>query len=149
MLEPEFVEILLQDPLSKVARQERTRLLVSSFVALVIAKAGIIPTKIEALGVEFSSSNRTAIMVLAGVVVAYFLLTFVIYGLFDISLVIFRGGRANVRAIARSQKQHPDGPAYRVGVPFKVWFLFRALILEFGLPVAAGIYSIIGLIHVR
>ena len=110
MSEPSFQEILLQDPLSRVTRQERTRLLLSSFVAVVIAKAGIIPTKIESIGVEFSSSNRASIVVLAGVVVAYFLLAFLIYGLFDIWLAIVRGGQANVKDIARMREKEPDIP---------------------------------------
>src|SRR6266851_5310284 len=73
-------EILIVDPLSEVTRKERRNLLIFSVLSYAIFKTGLIPTKITALGVEFSSTDQTALLrVLAGLV-AYFLLTFVVYG---------------------------------------------------------------------
>jgi hypothetical protein len=42
-------EILLEDPLGKITRQERTRLLVSSLIGIIVAKAKVVPTEITAL----------------------------------------------------------------------------------------------------
>ena len=42
-------EILLENPLGKITRQERTRLLVSSLIGIIVAKAKVVPTEITAL----------------------------------------------------------------------------------------------------
>jgi len=144
-----LIDVLLRDPLAENTRRERTRLLLSSVGALVVAKAGIIPTKIESLGVTFTASNQRAIVVLFGVVVAYFLLAFLIYGLFDIMLAIEMGGRANLSEKA-AMKKYPDVPYYGGVVrSMKLMFLLRALLFELGLPVAVGVYAIFALIVVR
>jgi hypothetical protein len=58
--------------------------LAASAIGIVIVKAGLIPTKISALGVDFSQADqRTLLWVLLGVV-AYFLVMFVVYALSDI-----------------------------------------------------------------
>lgn len=75
---------LLKDILREETRKERRNLLAASAVGIVIVKAGLIPTKISALGIDFSQTDqRTLLWVLLGVT-AYFLAMFVVYALSDI-----------------------------------------------------------------
>jgi hypothetical protein len=141
-------QLLLQDPLSKVSRQERTRLLVSSVCGLIVAKAGILPNKIESLGIEFSTSNRKAMIIILGFVVLYFLLAFVIYGFFDILLAFVAAGYANVREIGRLESKFP-GERFGRSRTTKVLFLFRAGLFEFLLPISVGTYSLVSLISTK
>jgi hypothetical protein len=45
-------QIRLRDPLAEVTRRERRLLLGASIIGLTVAKTGLVPTKISALGVE-------------------------------------------------------------------------------------------------
>lgn len=54
----------LSDPLSELTRKERRNLLIASTVGIAVAKIGIIPEKISALGIDFSSSNKGALLLL-------------------------------------------------------------------------------------
>ena len=51
-------EIRLQDPLSDVTRAERKTLLGLSAVGLVIARSGLVPSRISALGIEFDRADQ-------------------------------------------------------------------------------------------
>lgn len=77
------VQISLQDPLNKVTRQERKMLLITSTIGVLIVKAGLIPSKISALGIELDSANQHAFQVILAFVVIYFLVAFVLYGVSD------------------------------------------------------------------
>jgi len=54
MSEPTASQIRVQDPLSAVSRSEQKILLGVSVLSITIVKTGLIPTKISALGIEFS-----------------------------------------------------------------------------------------------
>lgn len=148
MDEPTFDELfrpdqlLLQDPLSKVSRQERTRLLLSSVCGLVVAKVGILPTKIESLGIEFTTSNRKAMIGLLSVVVLYFLLAFVVYGFFDIFLAFVASGLAHVHQLSKLETRFP-GNRFGRSKFTRVMFLLRAGLFEFLLPITVGIYALV------
>jgi hypothetical protein len=172
---PSNIELLLRDPLDEVTRRERTHLLLSSLVAVVVSKAGILPTKIESLGIEFTSSNRHAIIVLLGVVVGYFLLAFIVYGFFDIYFVFSSRREANAEELSklveeelaardrrsldrvsemelrhqirrRMQRRREEYPSSRAPLAMFWW---RAVLFEWGLPVFAGGYAILSLIHTK
>ncbi|SCX51651.1 hypothetical protein SAMN05720354_1114 [Nitrosospira sp. Nsp1] len=68
--------IRVTDPLSQHTRSVRKSLLVSSVIAIFVATTGFIPTKVSALGLEFSQSDRGSMLWLIGVIVAFFLLSF-------------------------------------------------------------------------
>jgi hypothetical protein len=69
--------------LSQRAIAERRGLLAVSVACIAIGWTGSIPAKISALGIEFSSSNKTAFLrVLTGVVI-YFFLAFICYAIPD------------------------------------------------------------------
>lgn len=79
----QFTQILLGDPLSEEARKERRNLLGLSAVGIAIAKIGLLPTKIAALGIEFNAASRPLLMKAFAGVVAYFLAAFIIYSSAD------------------------------------------------------------------
>jgi hypothetical protein len=79
----ESLDILLGDPLSKVARAERRTLLGVSTIGIVIAKSGLVPAKITALGIEFDQADQSLLLKMLAWIVVYFLFAFVIYALSD------------------------------------------------------------------
>ena len=70
--------IRVTDPLTAHTRGVRKSLLISSVIAIAVAKTGFIPTKISALGLEFSQADRGSMLWLIGAVVAFFLLSFLV-----------------------------------------------------------------------
>ena len=97
-------EIRVQDPLSEVTRAERKSLLGVSAIGIVIARSGLVPARISALGIEFDRTDQRALLGMLAAVVAYFLVAFVVYGISD--LVAWRLAFRN--AIMDSQRQY-DG----------------------------------------
>lgn len=80
---PRPFRVRLSDPLTEVTRKERRSLLGVATAALVLVHAGVVPTRISALGIEFTTSNQQALLRVAAFVIGYFLVTFVIYGVND------------------------------------------------------------------
>jgi hypothetical protein len=80
----------ISDPLSDRSRKSRTWLLVCSVIGFAVTQVGLVPTKITALGLEFSSGDRSSIVVLIFVVTLYFLVMFGLYALADYSAWHFR-----------------------------------------------------------
>ena len=78
-----YARTRLQDPLTEISRRERRNLLATSAVALMIVITGFVPTKISALGVEFSAADQRGLLWVLALVVFYFLLAFVVYALTD------------------------------------------------------------------
>jgi hypothetical protein len=76
-------EISLRDPLSRVTRGERKALLIISTTGITIVKAGIVPTKISALGVEFSPTNQKALLIMIALIIIYLLVAFIIHASAD------------------------------------------------------------------
>lgn len=70
--------IRVTDPLSAHTRGVRKSLLISSVIAIAVARTGFIPTKISALGLEFSQADRGSMLWLIGAVVVFFLLSFLV-----------------------------------------------------------------------
>ena len=63
--------ILVSDCLSEVTRKERRSLLGISMLGIVITQAELVPTKISALGVEFSQANQAVLLLILAFVVGY------------------------------------------------------------------------------
>ena len=55
----------------------------SSVIAIAVAKTGFVPTKVSALGLEFSQADRGSMLWLIGAVVAFFLLSFLVAAFAD------------------------------------------------------------------
>lgn len=162
-------EIRLQDPLSKVTRAERKALLGVSAVAIAIARSGLVPTKISALGIDFTHSDQKAFLTTLSAVVLYFLVAFLSYASSDFASwrATFHSSMetwlAAERARERSDEErlmrathHTDFPSpheersgrlgrwwgYRVGRPVSA----VRVIVEFALPIAVGLYAIVALL---
>jgi len=77
------LEILVRDPLSRVTRAERRTLLGVSAIGLVIARSGLVPSRISALGIEFDRADQSALLGMLAAVVTYFLIAFLVYAFSD------------------------------------------------------------------
>jgi hypothetical protein len=94
-----------QDPLSSVTRRERKVLLAVSGAGLTIALTGAVPTEIATLGIRFEPGDQRVLLWVFGVVVAYFLFTFLSYAMSDFAQRAWEFTRARVQS----------DPEYRVG----------------------------------
>jgi len=71
------------DPLRPVTRKHRTGLLIVSFIGLLISAAGLLPTKIEAFGLEFPALDPRWLLFSCAILLVYFLFAFAIYAIAD------------------------------------------------------------------
>ncbi len=76
-------DIMLRDPLSAVTRKERQFLLGVSIFGIALVKGGLVPSKISALGIEFTKTDQQSLMTILGLVTLYFLFAFVTYAASD------------------------------------------------------------------
>jgi hypothetical protein len=79
----EVERIRITDPLSDETRKIRKALLGISAASIAIVHMGLLPTKISALGIDFSASDRNALLVVLTLIVGYFLIAFIIYAFAD------------------------------------------------------------------
>jgi hypothetical protein len=153
-------EIRLQDPLSKVTRTERRNLVAASFIGVVISQTGLVPSKINALGIEFDHADQKALLRMFAAVVIYFLLAFLVYAGSD--LVAWRSALLSAIAErARAEEMLTQERALTMKYEFKptsdVPFAQRArfwsrtlgrptsvarAMFEFLLPVIIALYAV-------
>lgn len=70
--------VRISDPLSAHTRSVRKTLLITSTVSLAVGLTGLIPTKIAALGIEFSQVDRNSMVLLLCGIVGFMLLSFIV-----------------------------------------------------------------------
>ena len=70
-------ERAIADPLSLSTRVERRNLMLTSVIATIVVATGLIPTKISALGIDFSTADRRTLLYILCAVVVYFLAAFI------------------------------------------------------------------------
>lgn len=148
-------EIQLKDPLSDVTRKERKLLLGVSLIGITIVKTGLIPEKIEALGVQFGKANQHALLIILSALTIYFLIAFVLYALSD-----FLSWRlALISSVRSNLKENPIEFANTTTKEFYHFYMHKSRVVyslsspvsilracfEFILPLAVGIYAIIQL----
>jgi hypothetical protein len=160
MAEESVGDVKLRDPLSEVTRKERKFLLGISIIAITLVKAGIVPTKLSALGVEFGKTDQQSLLWVLGLITLYFLIAFIVYASSD-----FLAWRLAFRqALRRSLKERWDAELqgdesykrlreyeqeFRMGIGNRVVFIlsgpvsFIRALFEFILPIVIGIYTII------
>lgn len=158
------IEILLKDPLSDVTRRERRLLLGACAIAITMVKTGLVPSKISALGIDFSPGDQKSLLWIAALVVFYFVGAFLTYGISDFISwrVAFhdalrdiakqryeesrRGEDPDIRGHAILEEMEKLGVRnYRWGHMSKPVSLLRAS-FDFGLPIVLGIYTIVALL---
>jgi len=77
------VEAMLHDPLGEVARKERRSLLGISAIATAVGWTGVLPEKIENLGITFAAPARRALLWVFLAVVLYYTFAFIVYSFSD------------------------------------------------------------------
>ena len=78
-------EAFLKDPLTGTTRRMRSSLLGSCVLGVVMAKTGLVPSKIADLGIEFTTDHRASLILIILVAVIYFMVAFLVYALSDFS----------------------------------------------------------------
>src|SRR2546428_12023446 len=79
-----LAEVSVRDPLSSTTRKERKSLLGIGMIAIAIVKIGLVPTKISALGIEFSATDQKHVFHILAAVVIYYLMAFIFYAFSDV-----------------------------------------------------------------
>jgi Ca2+/Na+ antiporter len=151
--------ISLVDPLSEVTRKERRMLLGLSMLGIFFVKAGILPTKISALGVDLATNDQGAFLFLTSLVLLYFTVAFFIYAMSD--FIVWRKSLTELylleyRQYMQERDYRPQSAdeaeleeeETRAHKRNAIWLsltkpmsIFRA-IFEFALPLFVGLYSI-------
>ena len=144
---------ILSDPLSDITRKERRNLLLASTVGVYVSWTGLVPTQIATLGIVLSINEQRNFLVLLSIVILYFLVAFITYGVAD--YFIYREKRRNyevgveseILQYAGSGPPHPEDP--EEVVPHIAWVyrwskgLARVrLLVEYGVPVSLCVTSI-------
>lgn len=81
-----YIDLYNFDPLSDVTRKERKTLIIVTLIALALSKLGLYPTKISALGIDFSSAGIELNVLLPlyfRFILVYLLITFILYAFSD------------------------------------------------------------------
>src|SRR6266853_1621174 len=108
-----LAEVAVRDPLSLTTRKERKSLLGIGIVAIAVVKIGLVPTKISALGIEFSATDQKHIYHILAVIVIYYLVAFTFYALSDfiswrIAVAAALHEEMNIPIPTRSIDETPD-----------------------------------------
>lgn len=145
---------LHRDPLSEGTRKERRNLIISCVLGFLVSQAGLVPTRAELLGIEFSSVSPRAFLVIIGAIIGYFLVAFLIYGLSDFFAWRKRyyNYTAQVDAIDRNwteedQREYDDR---HERIPRAAWIYagskplsIARVIFEFFIPILTALASLI------
>jgi hypothetical protein len=143
-------DLLLGDPLAEVTRKERRLLLGVSIIAVAIVKTGLLPSKIESLGVQFDKTNQQALLSILAWVTLYFLVAFVIYAAADFLAwrrALRRQDTEDTRAILAHKSQGHDEELYESvrNDRLALWVFRPVAVLragfEFLLPILVGGYA--------
>ena len=96
------------DPLADVTRKERRNLLISDAVLIAVIWGSLVPTKIDALGIDLVSSERYSLIVMLFAVSFYFLVAFWLYARVDKRVWEIAYGTAESKMFEAYSKP-PDG----------------------------------------
>ncbi len=127
----------LADGLSPSARSKRSLLLVASTISLVVVILGILPTKIDALGVTLEGQNRDDLLFLLFAVNSYGLVGFAIYAWADyhLHLRINRNARSGyITSFMRGRASLLETLNYILRILF-----------DFLIPIVYGVYAMVRL----
>ena len=105
------IESSLGDPLTELTRKERKALLGVAILGVAIAQTGIVPAKINALGIEFTKTDQQSLLFIIGLVIAYFLIAFVIYAWSD--FLRFQRKFSELRQLQQGHKRAEASPGMK------------------------------------
>jgi hypothetical protein len=132
-----MAERILGDPLSDVTRKQRTYLLGIGAAGIVMVHVGLVPSRISALGITFKQPDQKTLIFLIGLVVAYFLVAFVLYAVTD----FLKANAARREAYAEALRNNQNDPT----LPGRRTFSLASarLAFECALPIVLGMYAVI------
>ena len=144
-------EIRMQDPLMAVTRKVRRNLLISSFIGLIIVTTGLVPTKINSLGIELSTDQRDWFSIMTSLLIFYFLITFIIYAASDFIAWRISFNRTRLEFILdQEESKNIHTNRNELSNTYKnLWKLTRfslpissfRVFIEFVFPILFGLYS--------
>lgn len=108
---------LFSAPLTEVSRKSRRNLLAVSATIFAIAFMGLIPTKVESLGIELSPNNQNSFLVIVLFLLLYFSISFLIDAGMDFSKWHINLKKESELIKVESSKSLVRDAAYRRGVP--------------------------------
>jgi len=169
-MEESTAQIRLRDPLGESTRKQRRGLLGISTIALVVVHADMFPTKISALGIEFSQSDKGVLLLIFTAIVFYFVVAFLVYAAADfiswrqalrestMNIFIKLGkelsetkrviGSDETKKLITEMKTRETEIRQGSIIKGKKMFVVR-VIFDFIIPPLIGIYALIGLLIVR
>lgn len=167
MTDHDFEHTRLRDALSNVTRRGRQFLLGISLLGIALKEAGLVPSKISGLGIEFQSANQQALLSIVAIVIVYFLVAFIIYAASDYLAWRLAISKQLIEKIVSDYEKDLLGLFPQPGTTdenleqfklelhkkFRFYFklitpisIFRAL-FDFGLPIAVGCYALLLIIR--
>ena len=149
----------ISDSLSQISRKERRSLLVASATSLLFSRAGIVPIKIDVLGIELSQPDQKYLTLIILMVVLYFSLAFFIYGTADV--LVWVQNRVDYQNAIHSEpsnwnheKDAPTEEAHYIEIYSYCWYkpiinsvAFGRVIFDFLLPLIFGLYAAYSLLY--
>ncbi|NLQ18260.1 hypothetical protein HGG82_11580 [Marinomonas sp. M1K-6] len=75
----------LKEPFTETTRKVRNHLMAAGTIGVLVADVGIIPSKISALGIEFTNIEQSNLLKLLLAIMIYYIVTFSIYSLSELS----------------------------------------------------------------
>jgi hypothetical protein len=166
MAESTSLEIAIRDPLCEVTRKERRLLLGVSIIGIAQAKTGLVPQKISSLGIEFTTINQKYFLYVVAIVIAYFLVAFMIYSASDfivwrlafrsawresLSKRSLRNRNDELEFIEKEGRKIDEFMKARFGNYQFIYMLSGFIsigraVFEFLLPIVVGLYAITSLL---
>lgn len=162
MVDYDFEHTRLRDALSNVTRRERQFLLGISLLGVALIKAGLVPSKISGLGIEFQSANKQAFLSIVALVIAYFLFAFIIYAASDflawrlaiskqsIEKIVSDYEKDLLNLFPQPETTDENVEQFKLDLQNKFRFYFKLItptsifrvLFDFGLPIAVGCYAL-------
>jgi len=153
----------LREPLNETTRKSRRNLISVAFLGLVITKVGLIPEKISAFGLEFTTANQQALLSILFYTIIYFALSFLVYVYSELTAwkIVFTA--KEIDELVEAQKESTiEGVVFgesktKIDLDIKVNKILRViyyrsnpiyllrLFVELGIPIILAVYSCISL----
>jgi len=143
---PPSMRELARDPFGEVTRKERRALLALSVLGILIGRTGMMPTKIESVGITFNADQHAAVLYLLAAVIFYFLCVFLCYSILDyVATWESRAADRETRLTDSPKAGYVMLPPPRTPAGLILPRRFRAL-LAFWLPIALGVWALVDVI---
>jgi hypothetical protein len=137
-------------------------------LGIALIKAGLVPSKISGLGIEFQSANQQALLSIVAIVIAYFLVAFIIYAASDYLAWRLAINKQLIEKILSDYEKDLLGlfpqpgttdeniEQFKLDLYKKFRFSFKLItatsifrvLFDFGLPIAVGCYAFLLIIKV-